>query len=103
MDRIDRITNMEAKMDSASSAIRQLEEAIKAYSAEMGNITELASYLTSTDWIDDFEADEAGELPKDLKRGVLSEDAIYDMLQDNHQLEIDIAELLTAIVIRGRS
>ena len=29
---------------------------------------------------EDYEADERGELPPDLKRGVLSQDALYDLL-----------------------
>ena len=30
--------------------------------------------------------DEAGKLPKDLKRGVLSEDAVYDLITDHEHL-----------------
>ncbi|MBR4023774.1 MAG: DUF4298 domain-containing protein, partial [Firmicutes bacterium] len=32
------------------------------------------------DWRSDFELDEAGGLPKDMKRGILSEDGLYDVL-----------------------
>lgn len=35
-----------------------------------------------TSWLSDFEADERGELPDDLRRGVLSEDALYDLLHE---------------------
>ena len=40
----------------------------------------LSSYY-ETLWKDDFEADEQGLIPKDMKRGVLSEDGLYDLLQ----------------------
>ena len=43
----------------------------------------------------DYEADEAGELPKDLKRGVLSEDAVYDLITENNALRIRMMKLLT--------
>ena len=33
-------------------------------------------------WLQDYEADERGELPADLKRGVLSQDALYDLLSE---------------------
>lgn len=36
--------------------------------------------------MDDFEADEAGLLPADLKRGVLSEDAVYDLIVGHREL-----------------
>ena len=40
----------------------------------------LAEYYASDDWKRDFADDEAGLLPKDLKRGVLSEDGIWNVL-----------------------
>ena len=44
-------------------------------------IRELDDYYTGPFWKEDFAADEAGLLPADLKRGVLSEDGIDDVLQ----------------------
>ena len=43
---------------------------------------ELTSYYESGQWLQDFEADERGELPKNLKRGVLSEDGVYNLLSE---------------------
>ena len=40
----------------------------------------LEAYYTSGEWQEDYEADERGEFPPDLKRGVLSQDALYDLL-----------------------
>ena len=48
-------------------------------------ISELESYYTSEEWKQDFEADEAGLLPKKLPRGVLSEDGVYSLLEDHCQ------------------
>ena len=42
----------------------------------------LSDYYGSDTWKQDFADDEAGLLPKDLKRGVLSEDAIWNLLAD---------------------
>jgi len=50
----------------------------------------LEAYYNSPQWRKDFEADEAGKLPKDLKRGVLSEDGIYDLLSDYQCLKDQI-------------
>lgn len=41
----------------------------------------LSDYYTSPAWRRDLAADEAGLLPKELIRGVLSEDGIYDLLE----------------------
>ena len=37
----------------------------------------LDTYYTYGEWREDYDADERGELPPDLKRGVLSQDALY--------------------------
>ncbi len=42
----------------------------------------LIRYYESPLWRQDYEADERGELPKDLKRGVLSQDGLYDFLTE---------------------
>ena len=40
----------------------------------------LEAYYISGEWLEDYEADERGEFPPDLKRGVLSQDALYNLL-----------------------
>ena len=42
----------------------------------------LDEYYTSGEWQEDYEADEAGLFPADLKRGVLSQDGLYDFLTE---------------------
>ena len=46
------------------------------------NYKALKKYQKSGRWLKDYEADEQGKLPADLKRGVLSQDGLYDLLQD---------------------
>ena len=46
------------------------------------DVRALDRYYRSELWRLDFEADEAGLLPPDLPRGVLSEDGIYNALAD---------------------
>ena len=38
--------------------------------------------MSSGLWQKDYEADEAGEIPADLPRGVLYEDGLYNLLED---------------------
>ena len=42
----------------------------------------LKEYYENGLWLQDYEADERGELPADLKRGVLSQDALYNILSE---------------------
>ncbi len=43
---------------------------------------ELRDYYENGQWLRDYEADERGELPSDLKRGVLSQDGLWDLLNE---------------------
>ena len=47
----------------------------------------LIDYYESPLWLSDYEADERGELPKELKRGILSEDGFYHFLTDHSSNE----------------
>ena len=90
MTRIERITHMEELLDKSTEVIARLEQALEDFAALQPDIAELEAYYTSPQWRKDFEADEAGKLPKDLKRGVLSEDTVYDLLTDYQCLQDQI-------------
>ena len=89
MKRIERITNMESLFDKSGEVIKRLETALEDFAKIENDIAKLEAYYDK-DWRKDFEADEAGKLPKDLKRGVLSEDGIYDLLSDYQCLKDQI-------------
>ena len=89
MTRIERITKMEALFDKSEEVIKRLESALEDFNELHDDISKLEAYYDK-DWRKDFEADEAGKLPKDLKRGVLSEDGIYDLLSDYQCLKDQI-------------
>ena len=94
MPNIDRITRMEKALDAASAAIKQLGEAANAYADAHAQLQELTAYYSSEDWFSDLSDDEMGLLPRDLKRGVLSQDAVYDLLCDNDALLSMLREIL---------
>lgn len=42
----------------------------------------LRDYYGSGVWREDFEADEQGLIPRDMRRGVLSEDGLWNLLDE---------------------
>ena len=82
-----RIRQMERHLKHASAALKRLSSALDKYEEAKADIAALASYYVSDDWKQDFAADEAGLLPKELKRGVLSEDGIWNLIEDNKELQ----------------
>ena len=95
MNRIQRITEMESYLDASQEAVRKLSEALSEYEDVQTRLKKLGDYYESTQWMKDYEADEAGKLPKDLKRGVLSEDAVYDLLTENRELTVRMLATVT--------
>ncbi len=94
MEKIERIKKMEDRLSRASQVVMRLSAALDDYVETQEDIRALESYYGSDAWKRDFADDEASRLPKDLKRGVLSEDGIWNMLEDHRALMVRMEECL---------
>ena len=83
---IERIQEMEAILDRATRVMDELESKLAEFETIQTDIKKLEKYYTGKTWKDDYKLDEEGKLPKDLKRGVLSEDGIDNLLERNKTL-----------------
>ena len=77
---ITRIQHMEQCFDTLLSAAQGNARAIYHSSQLSTLLTQLLRYYEGGQWLHDYEMDEQGLLPPDLKRGVLSQDAVFDLL-----------------------
>lgn len=84
-ERIKRIQEMEVLLDQLDELIPETEEILDKLNESLPHLKKLLDYSQSI-WREDYRADERNEIPKDLKRGVLSEDAIYNLLYDYRSL-----------------
>ena len=85
-------------LDRVAPVLENLEEALDAFDGIQEDVRELSAYYEDDDWREDFEADEAGKLPADLKRGVLSEDGIYDVLSSHYALTVRLLDTVSTIL-----
>ena len=69
LNRIERVEKYERLFDEAATSL------------DPEKLRLLDAYYTSGEWQEDYEADERGDLPPEMKRGVLSQDALYDLLE----------------------
>ena len=95
MDQISRIEEMEKCLDLSAGAVRNAAQALDEYEAALKAYKKLSDYYGSDRWMKDYEDDEAGRLPAGLKRGVLSEDAVYDLIQDFRALQLRMMKLVS--------
>ena len=73
MTQLERISAMEAAFDRARAALA-------ADQLDAPEFPLLAAYLDGGDWLRDYEADEQGRIPRNMKRGVLSQDGLYNLI-----------------------
>lgn len=78
----DRVRKMEQYMDEVAEALKNSPGELKSSIELRGKVEILTDYMDSGQWLADYEADERGEFPIDLKRGVLSQDGLYNLICD---------------------
>ena len=75
---IDRIRQMEYYFDCLQEKVKSGGGPDTPELCEM--LDELTAYYENGQWLTDYCLDEVGGLPAELKRGVLSQDGLYDFL-----------------------
>lgn len=88
-EQIDHITKYETLMREAEDLLRDGDGSAEVIARLRVLTQELAAYYASSEWKRDFADDEAGLLPADLKRGVLSEDGLYDLLEESKAFQVE--------------
>ena len=82
----EHISEMEMIFDKVLQTQSAFEKAVEEYRELQPEIDKLEAYYSGKQWKDDYAMDERGEIPADVKRGVLSEDGIYNMLERNKEI-----------------
>ena len=90
---IKRIQEMEKLLNESQKVLENYDEALAEFKSVQEKIEKLEAYYTSKRWMKDFEDYEAGKIPKELPCGVLSEDAVYDLLTENRELILEMLDL----------
>jgi len=88
----ERIKEMEQRMNRASVAVMELSAALDKLEAVHDDIVCLNESYGSSEWQQDYDDDRAGRLPQGLNRGVLSEDGLWNLLEDYRELKKRLGE-----------
>lgn len=92
-----RVAEMEEALNKSNKVIEEFRAALEKFENERESIKKLSKYYTEK-WMDDYNLAENGEIDPEMPQGVLSEDALYDMLGDNYYLGLDLLKLATDII-----
>ena len=89
---IDRITENEKRLDGLLESVNNLEQSLADFKSKQKDLKELKKYYSSKTWLKDKEAYEQNKIPK-VKAGVLSEDAVWDLLEDIDNLIVEMKKI----------
>lgn len=79
---ISRITKMEKIFDDLKFSFEKSKEEFYKNKNLQKKLKALTNYYESGKWLKDYQLDEQNLLPKNLKRGILSQDGIYNFLSE---------------------
>lgn len=79
---IDRVRRMERYFDTLLQIWHSNPQLIYEEGPVRDMLRTLMDYYENGQWMEDYQLDEQGALPADLKRGILSEDALYDFFSE---------------------
>ncbi len=77
---IVRVQKMEGYLDEILEFMKKHPCEVKEDKKVQEILEELIDYYENGQWLADYQCDERGKLPKDLKRGVLAEDTLYNLI-----------------------
>ncbi|MBR0230180.1 MAG: DUF4298 domain-containing protein [Erysipelotrichaceae bacterium] len=89
----ERITKNEERLDAAVESVRNLQEALEQFKANRKDISLLDRYYGSKAWLKDKEDWEQKKIPQ-VKAGVLSEDAVWNLLEDIDEVMRDMNDVV---------
>lgn len=92
------IEEMEQLRVSYEALIRHAEDLLDALDAHKGDFVTLRDYYISEQREQDLLSDRQGLLPDTLKRGVLSEDELFDLMGDYREISFRMIELGTQML-----
>ena len=91
-----RVAKNSLRMKSVQEAVDEGWVALDMLQDQLDNISLLDKYYAE-EWKSDFEADEKGEINKDIDRSILAEDTLYNLLDEIHELRDSLREYVDSI------
>lgn len=81
-----RISEMEKMFDEVNNILKNSPDKLQTPNV-LDKINKLSDYYSNGDWMYDYDLDDKKMLPYELKRGVLSQDGLYDLLCEVNSLQ----------------
>lgn len=96
--KIERIQRMESYLNDYAKTLEETKQAMEQLKEHQESYIQLRDYYSSQVYFDDLELSNQADFPADLPCGVLSEDAVYDLLDEHFQMGVELLEIATKMI-----
>ena len=97
-EKIERIQRMESYLNDYDKTLEETKQAMEQLKEHQESYIQLRDYYSSQVYFDDLELSNQADFPADLPCGVLSEDAVYDLLDEHFQMGVELLEIATKMI-----
>ena len=97
-DKIERIQRMEDYLNDYAKTLEDTKKAVDRLKEYQDSYIQLRDYYSSQAYFDDLDLSNQADFPSDLPCGVLSEDAVYDLLDEHFQMGVELLEIATKMI-----
>ena len=98
MKNYDHIVKMEKIRVQQEKMLQEIQALLEQLEECRGDYAALIEYYYSQQRAEDLADDEAGRIPQTIKRGVLSEDEIYELMGDYRDTAIHMMEVALRMI-----
>ncbi|AVM56412.1 DUF4298 domain-containing protein [Bacteroides heparinolyticus] len=92
------VSQMESFLDRHSALLEQMSDLLERFDKSQEEYKQLREYYHSEQYLIDVQQADRGKIPAGVKCGVLSEDAVYNMIGDNYDTAVRMLEVATGIL-----
>ena len=96
-ENIERIQRMEGYLNDYAKTLEE-PKAVDQTKRASRKLYPTADYYSSQAYFDDLDLSNQADFPTDLPCGVLSEDAVYDLLDEHFQMGVELLEIATKMI-----
>lgn len=94
----DDVIKYEAILNKSNSLFEQLRDIIDKINENQVEFNELKNYYMSEEYIRDVEISNTTDKYSDVPCGVLSEDAVFDLIGESYDISLEMLETATRIL-----
>ncbi len=95
---VKRIEYYEPVLNESENAVKDFSQCLEKFRRQCEKIKELSDYYGSDEWFSDFDSYEKGEIGKDVRCGVLSEDEVFDVIENCRETAVEMLDTASYIL-----